>query len=184
MITRVCRRCKQITEEKDLVKDKSRKDGIRAICYTCSHASKKALPSYTKGLETKKRMYHDNPVKRQKYLDDRAVYRANNKTIIMLSQAQSRAKKNNTPFDIDLSDIILPEYCPLLNIKLDDTNETKHANSPSLDRINNTKGYVKGNVAVISSLANTMKSNASYKELEEFAKNILNYLKPKNKSDE
>ena len=41
--------------------------------------------------------------------------------------------------------------------------------SPSLDRIDPNKGYVKGNVQVISRLANIMKSNASPEELRAFA---------------
>jgi hypothetical protein len=40
------------------------------------------------------------------------------------------------------------------------------ANSPSLDRIDPTKGYVKGNVWIISSKANTFKSYATHEELK------------------
>jgi len=45
--------------------------------------------------------------------------------------------------------------------------------SPSLDRIDNTKGYVKGNVAVICYRANWLKNNANVKEIEA----ILRYMK-------
>ena len=41
--------------------------------------------------------------------------------------------------------------------------------SPSLDRIIPELGYVPGNVQVISHQANTMKSNATLKELKAFA---------------
>jgi len=39
-------------------------------------------------------------------------------------------------------------------------------NSPSLDRIDPTKGYVKGNVWIISHKANTFKSYATHEELK------------------
>lgn len=38
--------------------------------------------------------------------------------------------------------------------------------SPSLDRVDNTRGYVPGNVLVISWKANQIKSNATLAELE------------------
>ena len=41
--------------------------------------------------------------------------------------------------------------------------------SPSVDRIDPTKGYVRGNVRVISYLANRMKSNATVDQLVRFS---------------
>lgn len=41
-----------------------------------------------------------------------------------------------------------------------------HDGSPTLDRIVPEKGYVKGNVAVISHKANRIKNNGSLEELE------------------
>ena len=42
--------------------------------------------------------------------------------------------------------------------------------SPTLDRIDPSKGYIKGNVEFVSSLANKMMSNASGKDLVRFSK--------------
>lgn len=70
-------------------------------------------------------------------------------------------------FNIDLSDIVIPKVCPILGIPL--TKGVKRVpcnNSPSLDRIDSTKGYVKGNVQVISHRANRLKSDASLQELQ------------------
>lgn len=87
----------------------------------------------------------------------------------LLSGARYRAKRKDLEFDISLEDIVIPEHCPILNIKLEKQQTGKagfYASSPSLDRIDPSKGYVKGNIRVISSRANLLKSNASLEELE------------------
>ena len=48
--------------------------------------------------------------------------------------------------------------------------------TPSLDRIDPTKGYIKGNVWVITKRANTMKNSATREELLKFADNIYKYF--------
>jgi hypothetical protein len=90
----------------------------------------------------------------------------------MLQRAKTRSKNRNHEFNLEFSDIIVPEYCPILNIKLEYNSGRAggEKNSPSLDRKDNTKGYVKGNVIVISQLANCMKNSASIEELKIFAK--------------
>lgn len=90
--------------------------------------------------------------------------------------AKQRASQKNIKFNIDVDDIFIPEYCPILNIKLQKNNIGWAADIPSLDRIIPEKGYVKGNVRVISGKANVMKSNATIEELKLFAQNIFLYL--------
>jgi hypothetical protein len=84
----------------------------------------------------------------------------------IVNRAKARAKKYNLNFDLSSKDIVIPEFCPILGIKLNwsDTHGGKF-DSPSLDRIIPSKGYVKGNVQVISKRANSIKSDASAKEL-------------------
>ena len=91
----------------------------------------------------------------------------------MLKTVRHRAKKKGYDFDLELEDIVIPEYCPVLDIKLVNYYDTgikggRH-DSPSCDRIDNTEGYVKGNIQIISNLANTMKGAASPEELIKFA---------------
>jgi hypothetical protein len=93
----------------------------------------------------------------------------------MHARAKHRAKEMNREFDLEPSDITIPNFCPILGIKLE-ASGTSVLTAPSLDRIDNSKGYVKGNVQVISMMANQMKSSASPEQLYKFAKWImLNY---------
>ena len=71
--------------------------------------------------------------------------------------------------DITAEDIVIPEFCPLLGIRLGRNNSKVGLDSPTLDRIRPELGYVKGNVWVISHRANTLKSDATAEELETIA---------------
>jgi hypothetical protein len=90
----------------------------------------------------------------------------------ILARAKSRAKKNNLPFNIELGDIVIPEKCPLLGIKIQSTEVRNSPNNPSLDKIIPEKGYIKGNVWIISNRANTLKNDASLQELELLVENL------------
>ena len=99
-----------------------------------------------------------------------------------LARVKSRAKLKAVPFDLTLDDLkkAYTSMCPILNIELnwyDPKNEGGRAeDTPALDRIDPKKGYVKGNIAFISTLANMMKSSATRKQIEVFCKNIFKYL--------
>ena len=80
--------------------------------------------------------------------------------------ARNSAQKQGREFSIDLDDIVIPEFCPVFpHIKLSKLGGKRSDSTPSVDRIDNTKGYVKGNVRVISWRANQLKSNASPLEI-------------------
>lgn len=93
----------------------------------------------------------------------------------LYAEAKKRAKKAGLPFNIEPSDIVVPLFCPLLGLVLTSNagNKKFSPSSPSLDRINNDLGYIKGNVRVISDLANRMKRNATPEQLRIFAISIL-----------
>ncbi len=94
----------------------------------------------------------------------------------ILNSAKARAKKYNLQFNITKEDVVIPEMCPYLNIPILVNRDSLKANSPSLDRIDNTKGYIKGNVMIISHKANTCKNNLTLDELKLFANNIIGVL--------
>jgi len=78
--------------------------------------------------------------------------------------AKLRAKNKGLAFDITETSFEIPVYCPILGIELKRTPIKASDCSPSLDRIDNSKGYIEGNVRVISRRANLLKSNMTYEE--------------------
>ena len=89
----------------------------------------------------------------------------------LVALAKHRARKAGTPFDLSPNDFHIPARCPALGIRLvrNIGGRTSHDASPTLDRINPRRGYVPGNVIVISRKANTIKSNSTPRELERVA---------------
>lgn len=87
----------------------------------------------------------------------------------ILRSAKQTAKVKHLEINIELSDIVIPSVCPILKIPFSfNRREGKRFNGPSLDRINPSKGYIKGNIWVISDLANRMKNNATIEQLKQF----------------
>lgn len=95
-----------------------------------------------------------------------------------LSCSVAQRKEKGVCWDILPEDIIINEYCPFFGTKLTYVHMAKdnlslNDTSASNDRFDNSKGYVKGNVWVISRLANTIKNKASIEQLKTFCHNIL-----------
>jgi hypothetical protein len=89
-------------------------------------------------------------------------------------RSKENSKKRGLDFNLEVEDIIIPNKCPLLEIDMIfDIDNNNSPNYYSIDRIDSSKGYVKGNVQIISRLANTMKNNATKDQLLTFSKNIL-----------
>lgn len=84
----------------------------------------------------------------------------------MLSAARSRARTKGLPFSLKPDDISMPDRCPVLHIPL---NTGHRDNAASLDRIKPARGYVPGNVVVISQRANRIKNDATASELYDIA---------------
>ena len=82
----------------------------------------------------------------------------------MLLRARKRAAIYERAFNITAEDLYIPEVCPLLGITLSLT-DPNLAHRPSIDRIDSNKGYIPGNVWVVSNRANRLKSDATADEL-------------------
>lgn len=123
--------------------------------YSCIECHHLAIKQYRKKPDTKEkqRAYYE---KVRVEFPERILYQV----------AKRRAKRFGIPFNITVQDIkdIYPVdgYCPVLQVRLQhnwDSSGGYCPESPSLDRIIPVKGYVKGNIAVISMRANLIKAN-------------------------
>ena len=79
-------------------------------------------------------------------------------------------------FTVNFGDLVFPTHCPILGIELNYfADGTREENSPSFDRVDPSKGYVKGNVVVISWRANRIKNDGSAEEHQKIADFMKNY---------
>jgi hypothetical protein len=72
-------------------------------------------------------------------------------------------------------DIVWPKRCPLLGVKIDYFSPKQSDRSPSFDQIRPGKGYIKGNVQIVSLRANRIKSDATPEELQKIAKYMAKF---------
>lgn len=84
--------------------------------------------------------------------------------LTMWNRAKKRAKQRGLAFDLPRENIPIPERCPVLDIPLEVGPVRVHG-SPSLDRIDPTRGYVIGNTRVVSDQANRIKGNLTLRQL-------------------
>jgi hypothetical protein len=95
----------------------------------------------------------------------------------MRKGARARSIAKDLAFDLSVAHLqsIAPLVCPVLGVELIYTGDGGRGNphTASLDRIEPEKGYVKGNVQIMSQLANMMKSSATKAQLVSFANWVL-----------
>jgi hypothetical protein len=143
-------------------------DGKTRICKIC-HTEKTLNSFYKNKYKSMGRDYEcieckKNTTKTENHRKYKKEYKQNNPEKVLLSLAKSRAIRDNIPFDITIEDIVIPEVCPVLGIPMFRGNGKPCNNSPSLDKIIPEKGYVKGNVRVISHRANALKGDGTAEE--------------------
>lgn len=130
--------------------------------------------AYREDRKIKSRLYYQNNKEKVKTCNDKwqaknmlkvRKYKTKwtNKTpgYNMFHNAKRRARNLGLPFSIHYTEIVIPEFCPILNIKLE---KEPHDLRPSLDRVNPSLGYTKENTRVISVRANRYKQDATAAE--------------------
>lgn len=176
---KVCKRCKkeQELDRFPIIKKPNGKIYTANVCKSCrseDRRNKRANNSSVKAHEHElaKKRYNRN---KEHYLNASKEWRDSEKGTInrMYHTSKARARKKGLEHTIEKSDIIIPKYCPILNTRLIPGSRGDYLNTPSLDRIDNSKGYTKDNIQVISMKANSMKNSATKEELLLFAKWVL-----------
>lgn len=174
MNTKVCKACSKELEITEFYKQYHKSKGktyYSSYCKPCDRGKSKQIkdsPEYKARQNEKRRLkLETDPDHREKVnAYKRKSYRINPKKTL-LNRAKARSKRKGYDFNLELEDIVIPNTCPILGCKLEMGNKKDYSSSPSLDRIDPTMGYVKGNVWVISTRANTIKSNLLLSELKE-----------------
>lgn len=203
---RICRTCKQEKPLSEFNKDKRHSSGYATQCKECKRAYEreryqkiknnpefhaKKLEHGRKYRESHKEEIHQysseynlrpEVIERKSswYQEKMTKMPIEGRIKLMVKRAKDRAKLKNIDFDITWEDVQYEEICPILEIPLnwgETSNEGgRNIDTPSLDRISPSLGYVKGNVRIISTLANMMKSSANKEQIQTFCKNIMKYI--------
>lgn len=185
MNTKICSLCKIEKKASEFAKCKTHKDGLQHQCKECKHTIMKNWrtqhPEYSKTyyIDNTERM-KGNQIKRYRTKKNEEPW------YIAYCNIKQRAHEKQLEFNLDAEYIksIWTDICPILGIPLycavfesglsrTQSKAKPMDNSPTIDRMDPNKGYVKGNVCVMSYRANMIKNCGSLEEHEK----IVAFLK-------
>lgn len=189
---KTCTKCNESRLVADFYGSRVSSDGLRSWCKPCFKGRERARWANSSAQVRERRAANTRRWRIENaegHARQRVEYREQNREEIrcrdrtrhaefparkLLSGAKARAKQVGMEFSVTLDDIMpLPKVCPVLGIELRKGIHSGDDHSYSLDRTDNSRGYVPGNVAVISRRANRIKNDATLAEVEL----LFNYLK-------
>ena len=134
-----------------------------SYCYDCARALQKK-----KGYA-----YPDSPKSPKNWKKEhKEFYNPHYIAARHLNTVRTRAKKKGRDFNLTLEDMVIPSNCKICGTELKRNKLHAQSNTPSVDRIDNSLGYIKGNVAIICYRCNTIKGNMTIAILA----NMLAYM--------
>lgn len=153
--TKACSKCGIVKPLTAFVRDRTKPSGRHSFCKECrrQHSAKAYEQGYLQ------QWLKDHPVRRRVY------------SMIANSKIRAAEKGLDHNLTVDYLLSLVTSHCPYLGTKLrwnnpsDDESCHTSPNSPSIDRIDSTKGYVEGNVVIVSHRANAIKNDATEEEL-------------------
>ena len=171
---KICKKCGKEKELTEFYANSSAKDGKRSDCKDCQNKIRdKWAKANKERLSDLAKAYRSREDVKARRNQQQLKWREENLDWELWHKAKKRSEKSGLPFEIERSDIIIPDTCPVLGIPLFITKGTIGDNSPTIDKVIPEKGYVKDNIVVISARANRIKCDASLEEFEL----IYNWLK-------
>lgn len=156
-----CHQNKFDTSFRDILKGKV---SFRSICAECLYKKRKEK------YGNKFKSYRD----RQHFIEKTTLSgRAN----LLFNRCKRRARVDSIELDISKEDIIQAlssEKCEITGIPFVLENSLMHPYSPSIDRILNEKGYVKGNIQAVCMIYNYCKNQFKEEDVDDFIKSFYN----------
>lgn len=158
--TKVCNKCKQEKLVSEFSINNKAKDRLQYRCRVCD------VQYQAQRRQANKEQFSKYSRKYQKTRRQNFEYRLR----MLLNASKQRAREKNRQHEITIEDIkaIYPNNgcCPIFGLKLEFNGSGFRDNSPSIDRIDSTKGYTRDNIQIISWKANRIKGSASLQDLE------------------
>lgn len=160
LATKFCYTCNKDKRLFDFSINKASKDGLQSKCKQCdSNYQRQRRESNKEASLTYGRKYQ---AKRRESFEYRLQ--------MLLNASKQRAKTKNREHSLTLQDIKelypLDGKCPVFGFDLEFNSAGFRETSPSIDRIDSSKGYTRDNVQIISWKANHLKSYATVEDLE------------------
>lgn len=115
------------------------------------------------------RKRRNTPEGREQNRQSRRAWREKHPKRAMLKIIGYRARVSGVAFNVTENDIVWPTHCPVFGVELNYAGRHGDPNGASVDRKDNSKGYVRGNTFIISWRANRIKNDATAAELRAIA---------------
>jgi hypothetical protein len=159
-VTKQCNTCQEHKALFEFSKNKASPDGLQYRCRSCDKEyqnkrrenNKEACLNYDRKYQAKRRQDFDFRLK------------------MLLNASKQRAALKKREHTLTLEDIKefypIDGKCPVFGFDLQFNSGGFRETSPSLDRIDSSKGYTRDNVQIISWKANRLKSYATVEDLE------------------
>lgn len=162
---KICNTCKKYLNEDSFNKSQRQ-------CKECAREYYREYYKKNKERLLARNKYYNELTKEERKKKNKEKYKKfklNNPELFLLNAAKRRAKKYGFECDLKVTDIHIPEKCPVLGIPIFQSDARQTHNSPSIDRIDSSKGYTSDNIIVVSWRANWLKNNATPEELIKLA---------------